>query len=510
MSSTIAILNGGLHEEQVFSGEPGISFHYSGDLSSSPYRLANMLRNPIVIIPFHLDQILLSRYKSYFDAYIRNGGILVILGANQDSGRTWIPHVQWDKVYPCRIRSESNNDDSNILLNDLDPAKDLQYHGGASHGIISPGILDDAQGDSVVAEGYVTETESWQPIFVVKRSGISGTLLVTTIDPDFHASTVPCPADRDSEELRRNAQILLHNILVWARKEATFKTLLSINATPFIRDVRDEIQMDVAIITALESPEMDAVIAAGGGKENWNTIVFRDDPNHYLTTDIITSSSQSITVVAATPDRTGLTASSILTTKVLNIFRPKLLMIVGIAAGFQSADVAIGDILVANPAIDYGSGKIAIDEDGNEVFIPSPYPVDLPTRVRELLNRCRREGLFLREIHNQWNGKKPREIPDITIGPLGSGDLVIDSPRKVSEIEGLWRKIIGVEMEVYSVYQACRQAQYPNPDFLSLKAVCDKGQEKSDDWQHYAAFVSAQYAFSLIKGPLQTYLMEPI
>jgi nucleoside phosphorylase len=89
------------------------------------------------------------------------------------------------------------------------------------------------------------------------------------------------------------------------------------------------------------------------------------------------------------------------------------------------------------------------------------------------------------------------------LGRLGSGDLVIDSPKKVEELQGLWRQMLGVEMEVYAVYQACRQAIHPPPEYFCVKSVCDLGKDKTSEYQPYAAFVAANYVFHLIRGPLE-------
>lgn len=505
MRPSIAVLDNGLHVSQVFGIKDDVTLYYSCDLGNSPGNLLQLFRSPIIIIPFHSDQNLLKRYHDYLKEYVSNGGVLVILGANQDSGSPWMPFVQYISYYPKaeNTRGYDTSNDGSILLAKLDGESALAYHDSFSgHGLLELGTLDE-QKDCVIAEGYNEETDTWKPIFVVKRSGWKGSLLITTLDPDYHSSvSVYGGQGVSGEKVRLNAQILLDNILKWSLKEASSKSAQTGFAGRIPRYTREAGSADVAILTALESPELDAVLEAGG-RSNWNFLRFEDDPNPYHETAITTLSGKQLRIVATSPDRQGLTSSAVLATKLLTIFHPKLLIMVGVAAGFEEGGVGFGDILVADHAIDYGSGKLSVSKSGDEVFFPSPSPVEITPRVRQILTSCKRDKSLLREIKDKFHGEKPNTELNLIIGPLGSADLVVDSPKKVSEIQHLWRKMIGVEMEVYAVYQASRHAFYPHPDYFCLKSVCDLAKDKGTKWQSYAAFVSANYAFGLIRGPLE-------
>lgn len=93
MNRLIAVVDNGVHAKQVFGTVDGVKLHYSCDLGSSPGNLVDLLRTPVIIIPFHSDQNLLARHQEQLKQYIRNGGVLIVLGANQDSGFPWIPYV---------------------------------------------------------------------------------------------------------------------------------------------------------------------------------------------------------------------------------------------------------------------------------------------------------------------------------------------------------------------------------------------------------------------------------
>ncbi|MEZ4403535.1 MAG: hypothetical protein R3B06_26160 [Kofleriaceae bacterium] len=38
----------------------------------------------------------------------------------------------------------------------------------------------------------------------------------------------------------------------------------------------------------------------------------------------------------------------------------------------------------------------------------------------------------------------------------------------------------------------------PSPMFLCVKSVCDFAEDKSDDWQEYAAFTAAQFFWEFL------------
>src|SRR5690606_25772505 len=70
-------------------------------------------------------------------------------------------------------------------------------------------------------------------------------------------------------------------------------------------------------------------------------------------------------VIAAAAAEMGIAAATALATKVIIGFRPRYLFMAGIAAGVEGN---AGDILIADESWDYGSGKIATDDDGKPEF----------------------------------------------------------------------------------------------------------------------------------------------
>lgn len=171
---------------------------------------------------------------------------------------------------------------------------------------------------------------------------------------------------------------------------------------------------------------------------------------------------------------------------------------IGIAAGTHASNKQFGDVLVADPSVDYNSGKVAL-ENGIREFLPDPYPLGLNARLRSVLQKYRGNHELFNEIRSGWKGKVPAAANRLHLGPLGAADQVIDDAARVLEIQRNWRKLIGVEMETYGVYRACHESPDPKPRFVSFKAVCDFAAEKTDSWQDYAAFIAARFAFEFFK-----------
>src|SRR5206468_7761758 len=194
----------------------------------------------------------------------------------------------------------------------------------------------------------------------------------------------------------------------------------------------------------------------------------------------------------------GLTAAAIATTQLLLQFRPRLVAMVGIAAGTHSRDKAFGDVLVADPSVDYNSGKVIVSK-GIRDFEPDPYPIGLNPRLRSVLQKYRSNQPVFVNIQSRWKGAKPAIPNRLHVGPLGAADQVVDDVSRILEIQRNWRKLIGVEMETYGVYRACHEAPDPKPRFVSFKAVCDFAAKKTDSWQDYAAFVAAEFSVEFLR-----------
>jgi len=266
----------------------------------------------------------------------------------------------------------------------------------------------------------------------------------------------------------------------------------------FQSDVEGAFGSDVGVVCALEFPELSAVLSAFGGANMWTEIGETRFSHIYREIRLPMATGGHLRVVATSATSMGLTAAAIASTQLILQYRPRLVMMVGIAAGTRNGGKQFGDVLVADPSVDYNSGKVAVS-NGIREFQPDPYPIGLHPRVRSVLQKYRGTHSVFDEIRKAWAGKLPPAVNRIHVGPVGAADQVIDDANRVLEIQKNWRKLIGVEMETYGVYRAVHEAPDPKPRVISFKSVCDFAAEKSDSWQEYAAFVAARFAFEFLR-----------
>lgn len=254
-------------------------------------------------------------------------------------------------------------------------------------------------------------------------------------------------------------------------------------------------KVDVAILTALEFPELQSVLDF---PINWDVVMFEGDPTIYHLADITISSGETKCIMAVTSPRMGLVSASSLTTKIQINFNPRFIFMAGICAGVKEK-TNLGDIIVGDPVWDWGSGK-STRISGVPTHLPSPHQVSLDTRLRSKLMRLSVENKYLDEIFCSFKaGSRPHHDLKLIIGPMASGASVIEDEDIVERIKSTQRDVVSVEMEAYGV-MASVQITSENPaKVIIIKSVCDHANLKKDnEWQKYAAYTSSQYVFKLI------------
>jgi nucleoside phosphorylase/CheY-like chemotaxis protein len=254
-----------------------------------------------------------------------------------------------------------------------------------------------------------------------------------------------------------------------------------------VLDKGQEYASDLAIVCALDDPELSSIKTLPWHWEKWRLAA---DPTIYLKGSYEVSG-RLYTVHAAASARMGMTAAAIVATKMVIAFRPRYIANVGIAAAIQGR-ANYGDVVSADITWDYGSGKYAI-VDGEPRFLASPnqyqLAADLRSRVIEFADN---EGL-LSEITKGWRGDRPETRLRVLLGPVASGATVVADESKAQEIAAQHRSLLGVEMETYAIFAAAEECPAPRPLAFSLKGVSDFADSRKDDrFQRYAAYTSAE------------------
>jgi nucleoside phosphorylase len=194
-------------------------------------------------------------------------------------------------------------------------------------------------------------------------------------------------------------------------------------------------------------------------------------------------------------------AATALAMKMIDRFKPRVLGMVGIAAGIRAH---FGDVLIADNVWDYGAGKRVAETGGKSAFLPAPDAIPLSPNLKSRFEVFGLEREILREIQSAWPGPSRTYAPlQSFIGPIASGASVLADRSTLDELVLRNRKLVGVEMEAYGVFTAARDCVDPRPQTFVMKSVCDFGDdEKNDDFQAYAAFTSARYLYEFAMSEL--------
>lgn len=193
-------------------------------------------------------------------------------------------------------------------------------------------------------------------------------------------------------------------------------------------------------------------------------------------------------IFAARQDEMGMTAAATLTMKLTEHFRPKYVIMPGIAAGTleESSEIQMfGDVVLADVVWNYSNGKYVPKDRANITFgeigfVPRPTVVSVDP---ELL------PYFEKAVHSENNQTH------VLVGALASGSTVVANKQIVeSQIMGQSFRTMGLEMEGYGVAYAAAHAVQPRPKAIIAKSVCDfADSRKSDSFQKFASYTSCEF-----------------
>ncbi len=249
---------------------------------------------------------------------------------------------------------------------------------------------------------------------------------------------------------------------------------------------------DVALITAVKV-ETEAVKKLS---DSWVPVKVDQDPTIYYKAYF----GENLTVIHAQQSEMGMSAAATLTTKIINIFSPKYIIMPGIAAGIGK-NKNFGDILIPTEIWNYSSGKYIKKNESLYGFEPNPGTVLLDPAINELLSQDFDDKL--NKIRKNFSSSIDKTL-NIIRGPLACGSAVVANDEIVNNlIKQHQRKTIGLDMESYGMFYAALHTT-KNCFPICMKSICDFADEgKCDDYQEYAAYTSANFAKYSIENILE-------
>jgi len=181
-------------------------------------------------------------------------------------------------------------------------------------------------------------------------------------------------------------------------------------------------------------------------------------------------------------DEMGRVPAAVATMEFLSKETPDILLIAGIAGGFPSEEVSLGDVLIATSVVDLASRKIHRDTRTIPAFRPREFPIDdrLAKYLRARLNLSDWESRVIKAA--EWPASRR---PAIRYGPLVSLDEVVASSDFAEKLCEYWPKLLGIEMEAGGV---CAAADTFHMKAAVIRGVSDLADpSKSDtEWRRRA------------------------
>ncbi|WP_439694595.1 hypothetical protein ACFGVS_15160 [Mucilaginibacter sp. AW1-7] len=253
---------------------------------------------------------------------------------------------------------------------------------------------------------------------------------------------------------------------------------------------------DVAFVTALLTPELEAVLKL---PYNWEKLKIPNDSANYSIGKLMLDDGRAMNIAATHLPQMGMVATATACTKLIEHFRPRYMIMTGICGGVEGK-VNLGDIIISDMSYDLDSGKLS-DKDGQPVFEPDYRSIQLDAGLKNALMGLTTDKNILREIKDQWQGDAQSAELKLHIGPMGSGAAVISHAGYIEEKMKYQRKLIAIDMETYAVFYAAQHSTDPKPTALSIKCISDHANaHKNDNVQKYGSFISAKTADHVIRN----------
>lgn len=297
-------------------------------------------------------------------------------------------------------------------------------------------------------------------------------------------------------EFRDEAEKKLVHVVVYDEESTKWRAMLTEKARQIEARILEadtfpkDFKIDVAVVTSSPSVELQEVLRLSCFVGEYN----QQDVLHYYSSSWTTTQNENISVIACAAPSMGMTAACVTACKVIERWRPRFLIMTGIAAG-TGKEQKYGDVLIAEAAYDYGSGKITETENGERIFTPSYCQIRIEPALHALLQRWERDQIQTDVIRRAWQVEMPSP-PRLILGLLASGAAVVQSKDLVEDILSKSRKVVGLDMEGYGIFHAAHLATSPRPNVLIAKSVSDFADNRKDDkWQQYAAFTSAHFIY---------------
>ncbi|KAA6333003.1 5'-methylthioadenosine/S-adenosylhomocysteine nucleosidase [termite gut metagenome] len=290
------------------------------------------------------------------------------------------------------------------------------------------------------------------------------------------------------EQSKNDWITMLQNKIIHLRK----------NKESLLKSILDESKHNIGIICAL--PEEFIQFKKAFNKIEWEKVNNTECLFDLYSGKINTGYGNSLKIIAGCVGRPGVSATSVFAATLYNIFKVDHLFMTGFCAGFESDDIALGDIIVADSIQDYSAGKIKDDETGNLKLLKElqqiPANYELTTKINTFIsdgNNIAKINTALRNVNliNERNNVKA------LLGPTICGPFVVTSETLIKELKDGSRKLKSLDMEGFGLYLT---SHFLNKKCLWIKSIADfANSNKGDEYHNMCSYASASFLYNFIK-----------
>lgn len=182
----------------------------------------------------------------------------------------------------------------------------------------------------------------------------------------------------------------------------------------------------------------------------------------------------------------GADAAQLSIINAIDAFKPKAVILVGIAFGIEFSDninkkQKIGDVLISKSVTDYECGKIKDETMQSDGFIAES--------GRELFS-------VFKNYSRSWKYEVNGELVHCELGLILSGDKVIDDKKFKESLIQRYPRAIGGEMEGRGAYSACRNRGIS--EWIIIKSICDWADGTKNENKNENQIIASKAAVSLL------------
>lgn len=293
------------------------------------------------------------------------------------------------------------------------------------------------------------------------------------------------------EQSKNDWRIKLQNKIIHLRR----------SKESILNSIINKDKYDIAIICALQEEFTQFKIAFN--KIEWSKINHPQVPFEFYSGIIHTGYGNTLKIISGCVGKPGMSAASILSTSMFNLFKVDYLFMTGFCAGFKSEDVSFGDIVIAESIQDYSAGKLKDDETGNFKLLKElqqiPASYELTSKINTFLSEednLAKVNTSLRKV-NLLNG---RDNITALLAPTVCGPFVVTSETLMDKLKADSRKLKSLDMEGFGLYLT---SHILNKKCLWIKSIADfANSSKGDEYHKMCSYASAAFLYNFIKETL--------